>query len=102
VFRNLTDLDFGPISSRQRYPELTIDDLSPELCFSSSIVNLRIGVNTIGDCLCLLDGRLNQLRTFIVGIHYLDAYITTTDTTVKDFVHVNGNISLSELCYYRF
>ncbi len=92
LFRNLIDLDFGPISSRQRYPELTIYNLPPKNCFSSRITNLRIGVVTLDDCLCLLDGRLKQLHTFIVRIHYLRASIITSDNTVRNFVQINGNI----------
>ena len=35
------------------------------------------------DCLCLLDGCLNQLHTFIVEIYYIDPVIDTLDNTVR-------------------
>ncbi|CAF1599863.1 unnamed protein product [Rotaria sordida] len=40
-------------------------------CLSSSITNLRIKLHNFDDCLCLLDGRLNQLHTFIVKLEYI-------------------------------
>lgn len=66
----LTDLDFGECY-KSLHPVLTFNNSSAEGCFSSTIVNLRINVRTFDDCLCLLDGRLSQLRTFIVRIDFI-------------------------------
>ncbi len=89
LFVNLINLDFGPISTRRRYPKLTINDVSLKICFSSSIVNLRIGVETFDDCLYLLDGRLNQLRTFTVRVDNIRASSMIINTMVRNFLHLN-------------
>jgi hypothetical protein len=70
LFTNLKDLDFGQ-SIKWLYPMLAFNDLSGKSCFSSTIVNLRIDVETFNECLNLLDGRLGQLRTFIVRINII-------------------------------
>ncbi|CAF4682915.1 unnamed protein product, partial [Rotaria sp. Silwood2] len=67
LFTNLRDLDFGQ-TSKWLHPVLKLNSLSSNSCFSSTIVNLHINVFTFDDCQCLLDGRLSQLRTFIVSI----------------------------------
>ncbi|CAF0870461.1 unnamed protein product [Rotaria sordida] len=66
-FKNLKHLSiFG--SSPCCFPPLVLHDF-PLTTFSSSILNkLCIRVMTFDDCLALLDGRLKQLTTLIVGI----------------------------------
>lgn len=54
------------------YPGLSILYLPSNTFSSSKLTYLRINVHTLTDCLCLLDGRLKQLNTFIVGIHSMD------------------------------
>jgi hypothetical protein len=49
-------------------PVLSFVDLSTTTFVSSNLTKLCITVDSFGDCLCLLDGRLNQLSTFIVII----------------------------------
>lgn len=48
-----------------------LSGLSSTTCVSSSISHLRIKLHNFDDCLCLLDGRLNQLHTFIVKLEYI-------------------------------
>ncbi|CAF4223650.1 unnamed protein product [Rotaria magnacalcarata] len=68
LFKNLTELDFGSTGRRRYCPRLKIFDPSSMICFSSNIVHLRISVDTMDECLCLLDDRLNYLRRFVVRV----------------------------------
>ncbi|CAF2784484.1 unnamed protein product [Rotaria sp. Silwood2] len=43
------------------------------MCSSSSIVELNVNVNTIDDCLRLLDGRFNQMKTLNVTVDSIKA-----------------------------
>ncbi|CAF4293920.1 unnamed protein product [Adineta steineri] len=47
---------------------LSIRDRPPNVCLSSNLHTTFIYVDTFDDCLCLLDGRLEQLRSFTVHI----------------------------------
>ncbi|CAF3138493.1 unnamed protein product [Rotaria sp. Silwood2] len=53
------------------YPPLSICDSPSTIFFSSTLTHLYINVNTLDDCLYLLDGRLKQLTTLIVQISYI-------------------------------
>ncbi|UJR29444.1 hypothetical protein I4U23_010656 [Adineta vaga] len=66
VFTSVIELDFGSTSTRRYSARLNISSLPPTTCFSSTIIDLRISVDTFDDCLCLLDGRLARLRRFVV------------------------------------
>ena len=58
--------------------------------FSSSIlVELRVSVSTMDDCLHRLDGRFNQLKTFVVTIQSIDALSSNIDNKVKSFFSAN-------------
>ena len=66
------------------YPPLSLFNL-PANTFSSSILtHLSIHVNTFGDCLLLLDGRLKQLTTFIVNVYSMDEPSTIIHNMVND------------------
>ncbi|CAF5045924.1 unnamed protein product, partial [Rotaria sp. Silwood1] len=43
-------------------------DLPSRTCYSSNIIYLNVRLNDFNDCLCLLNGYLSQLHTFIVEI----------------------------------
>ncbi|UJR23600.1 hypothetical protein I4U23_026589 [Adineta vaga] len=82
MFKSLIELDFGSPGDR-RYPaRLKIADLPSTICFSSSIVHLRISVDTFDDCLCLLDGRLTYLHRLVIQI----SNICTTKLIPSDMV----------------
>ena len=49
-------------------PILSYVDLPSTSFVSSNLTKLSVLLDSFGDCLCLLDGRLNQLSTFIVII----------------------------------
>ncbi|CAF0855047.1 unnamed protein product [Adineta steineri] len=52
-----------------KHSYLSIRDQSSNVCFSSNLHTLFINVDTFDDCLCLLDGRLEQLCSFTVRIN---------------------------------
>jgi hypothetical protein len=88
LFTTLVDLDFGQ-TSKWLHPVLTFNDLSAKTCLSSTIVNLRINVRLFNDCQYLLDGRLSQLRTFIVRIDWIPKLHLSINNTVRVFVYIN-------------
>ncbi|CAF1387174.1 unnamed protein product [Rotaria sordida] len=70
LFENIKHLTIVS-SSLNEYPSLSICNLSPTTYSSSTLTILCVNVFEFNDCLCLLDGRLKQLRTFIVQINYI-------------------------------
>ena len=82
VMRSVTHLDFV-IKDDFKYPPLSLEDLPSSACFSSTIVHLSIRLLCIEDCLCLLDGRLNQLNTLIVEIYHIGSSKNDLNDTVK-------------------
>jgi hypothetical protein len=82
LFSSVTHLDFV-IKDDFRYPPFSLDDLPSTACFSSTIVHLSIRVLGFEDCLCLLDGRLNQLHTFIVDVYFISSSIDGLENTVR-------------------
>lgn len=72
VFENLNHLSIV-VPSIMDNPSLSICDL-PSTTFASSILTkLCIDALSFDDCLYLLDGRLEQLTTFIVRIGYINS-----------------------------
>ncbi|CAF3079648.1 unnamed protein product [Rotaria socialis] len=67
-FKNLTHLSIVGLSRDQCQP-LSLSDLPSTTFSSSTLTKLCISLNTLQDCLSLLDGRLKQLSTFIVSVH---------------------------------
>ncbi|CAF1265116.1 unnamed protein product [Rotaria sordida] len=73
IFALLTNLKYLDLDVDDRYPfrQSFLRDLPSTTCFSSNIVHLRIKMYNFDDCLCLLDGRLSQLHTFIITLDYI-------------------------------
>ncbi|CAF1349560.1 unnamed protein product [Rotaria sordida] len=73
IFALLTNLDYLDLDVDDIYPfrQSLLRDLPSTTCFSSNIVHLRIKMHNFDDCLCLLDGRLSQLQTFIITLDYI-------------------------------
>ncbi|CAF5058439.1 unnamed protein product, partial [Rotaria sp. Silwood1] len=63
---------------------LSFVDLPSNTFVSSNLTKLRITVDSFGDCLRLLDGRLNQLSTFIVII------VNVKDSSSTEFNSVSN------------
>ncbi|CAF1593808.1 unnamed protein product [Adineta steineri] len=56
------------------YPPLLLDFLPSNSFSSSNLTHLYINVETFGDCLYLLDGRLKKLTTFCVNVYHMDRF----------------------------
>jgi hypothetical protein len=84
MFINLTHLHFN-LNDICRCLPTSFIDLPSTICNSTSIVHLNVRVRNFDDCLCLLDGRLSQLHTFIVEINHIDNTSTIINNTVKYF-----------------
>jgi hypothetical protein len=65
MFTNLQYLNFDPFFLC--YQRISFGS-SPSTVFSSTLLELRVKVMYVQDCLYLLDGRFNQLQTFCVDI----------------------------------
>ena len=82
LLKSVTHLDFV-IKNDFRHPPLSLDDLPSTAFFSSTIVHLSVRLLCIEDCISLLDGRLNQLNTFIVEIYRICPSTNDLNDTVK-------------------
>ncbi|CAF3003260.1 unnamed protein product [Rotaria sp. Silwood2] len=52
-------------------------------CVSSTLTKLKIDVNTLDDCLYILDGRFDCLSTLIIDIEKIRPLLSNIDTTKK-------------------
>lgn len=102
TFRSVTKLDFGSTGTRRYYARLKIDNLPSTICFSSSIIHLRVSVDTFDDCLCLLDGRLRHLRRLVIQISNICTSRLLPVDTVRIFVESNKQSFLDVLFCQRF
>jgi hypothetical protein len=64
MFRNLRYLNFGSFGDHQ---PLTFDRMA-SIPFSSNLLELHVAVDSIDDCLYLLDDHFNQLHKFDIRI----------------------------------
>ena len=61
----------------------SVFNLSSTNCVSSALTKLKIDVNTLDDCLYILDGRFDCLSTLIIDIEKMRPLLSIIDTTVK-------------------
>lgn len=61
----------------RRCPALSIRNLSRETFASSKLTSLTVKLDTMEDCLCLLDGRLKELRSLDVRVNCMDSPATS-------------------------
>ncbi|CAF4078228.1 unnamed protein product [Rotaria sordida] len=73
VFTNLRYLNFCSFSY-----DLSFNEKSSS-CFSSTLIELYVNLERFEDCLYLLDGRFNQLRTFYVHIELISCPLIVID-----------------------
>lgn len=85
IFTNLTNLDFRTSGCWRRHARLALYHLPIMSCLLPNIINLNISVDTLDDCLCLLDGRLASLQTLFITIYHIEASISDIDNRVKKF-----------------
>jgi hypothetical protein len=74
-----------------RFKRRLLRGLSPSRCYSSGIAHLRIKIHNFDDCLCLLDGRLNQLHTLIVKVDYIRHSSIILNNEVKNDIEQKKN-----------
>ena len=67
-------------------PVLSFIDLPSTTFVSSNLTKLCITVDNFGDCLCLLDGRLNQLSSFTVHIYSINRSSRNTVNMVSKLI----------------
>ncbi|CAF1318472.1 unnamed protein product [Rotaria sp. Silwood1] len=82
--KQLIDLTFSEMTYTQRLGISTFN-LSLTSCISSTLIKLKIDVNTFDDCLYLLDGRLECLSILIVKIREISMSLSKIDNTVSSF-----------------
>ena len=73
IFAYLTNLKYLDLNVDNTYSTRRplLSGLSSTTYFSANTVHLRIRMHDLDDCLCLLDGRLSQLQTFIIDLDYI-------------------------------
>ncbi len=82
MFTNLTYLEFC-LKDICHYPPTSLIDSISTTCYPSNIIHLNVRIRKFSDCLCLLDGRLCQLQTFIVELDHINTTSMTINNTVK-------------------
>ena len=83
VFSNLLYLNCQ-LYSKSNQLVVSFSNQTPTF-FSSTLLNLRVKLQTFDDCLYLLDGRLSQLRSFDVNVDYVVDPSPAIQQTVSDF-----------------
>jgi hypothetical protein len=71
LLSNLKYLDLDVNNTSLNFSRSLLNVLSSTMCVSWSIVHLHITMHNFDDCLCWLDGRLNQLQIFIVKLEFI-------------------------------
>ena len=88
MFTKLTHLDFI-LSDNAMFRSGKFLSSASTIWSPSSIIHLNIRLYDFNDCLCLLDGRLSQLKTFIVRIEKIDGTTKIIDNTVGVFIKLH-------------
>jgi hypothetical protein len=70
LLSNLKYLDLD-VNNNYIFSKSFLSDLSSTTYVSSGISHLCIKLHNFDDCLCLLDGRFNQLHTLIVKLEFI-------------------------------
>lgn len=85
IFTNLQYLNFVPYSIQCK---LFSFDCSLPIDFSSNLLELHIYVKYWNDCLYLLDGHFDKLRTFYVYIDATPRYTIAMNNQVNYFIYI--------------
>ncbi len=81
VFKNLHYLNICSTSNMYNH-HLSFNEIFPNL-FSSTLTELYLELEHFSDCLYLLDGRFNQLRTFYVKVLFINRRFLVTNNKVS-------------------
>jgi hypothetical protein len=101
VFTNLTYLNLN------KFTRIRIDHSNifiPTTFSSSTLVELHINVARFGDCLYLLDGRFDQLRSFYIKISIISSHLMNPSSVIDNKVGYFGkktNICFIEIILTR-
>ena len=80
--KQLVNLNFCQLYYYRSLP-IRIYHLPSTSCVSSTLVKLKVSVSAFGDCLYLLDGRLNCLSTLIIHVERISFSVVDIDNTVN-------------------
>lgn len=94
TFTNLIELNLNENSINCR-PILSLHGLSSVVCYSTSLVDLRISVDNFDDCLCSFDGRFPQLRKLSVVICKIDP----PSLSIANSVRIDLSSGISSYCF---
>lgn len=92
TFEHLKYLNISILSYHDQYPSaknqysVSLYDLSSTGFFSSTLTELHIHVTAFKDFVCLLDGRLKQLRRLFVEVDYMSNRIPPSANRVSFFL----------------
>ena len=92
MFTSVAKLDFDSTDTRRYHARLKRDDLLSTICFSSSIIHLRVSVDTF-------DGRLRHLRRLVIRISSICTSKFMPNDTVRIFILINEDIFLYAQCF---
>jgi hypothetical protein len=84
TFTNLIELDFNQNNIEGR-SLIFVYRLSSMTCYSTSLTHLSISVPIFDDCLCLLDGRLPQLRKLYILIDQIQTPLLSIENLVRKY-----------------
>ena len=90
MFINLEYLNFGRSSTWD--DRLSFRIRRPTL-ISSNLLELHVCLNSFFDCLYLLDGHFNQLRTLYVDVFVISHFDTKVSNTVDYFFRLISNLN---------
>lgn len=86
IFTVLTNLTYLNLNNFTRI-DIDRPNVSIPTTFSSStLVELHINVARFGDCLYLLDGRFDRLRSFYVKISIISSHLMNPSSTIDNKV----------------
>jgi hypothetical protein len=85
MFTNIQCLNF---SSSSIWCQKLSFNISPPSFISSTLLELYVNVTNFTDCLYLLDGRFNQLRTFHVNITLIRSSRLIINNTVNYLINI--------------
>ena len=85
--KHLNELDFNQFFHDQNLATSISDHSALTNCLSTSLIKLKIYVNTFEDCLYLLDGCLPCLSTLIIHVLRMITCSSNIDNMVNNFCY---------------
>jgi hypothetical protein len=85
IFTNLRCLKFNPSSS---FSGDILVSMLPEVPISSTLLELHVNVSHMTDCLCILDGRFDQLRILHINFKGIIPFFHKIERNVGYFYYI--------------